>query len=527
MHEKDAEAVGDALVYVRDDNRYDQTRSKVWKDILLAGWGGVEVSAEQGEQKMGAPAMKVTTRRCQWDRMWWDPYSSEEDYSDAQHLGMVLWMDRTAAVRQYGEDAGKVFDETISTISTGETFDDKPKVTTWVQQGKRQRIRVVLSYFIAEDGEWDFCEFTKGGVLKAGPSPWLNEQGKRVHPYEWRSCFVDRDNNRYGVVRDLIDPQDEINKRRSKALHLFTARQTFGTQQAAGGMTVRQLREQMAKPDGHLELGPGAEFGKNFGVIPTGDQAAGQFELLSHVMGVFETMGPNASMMGKGASSQSGRAIQANQQGGAIQVGTQTDTLKDLDHGVYRKMWNGIRQFWTGETWVRVTDDEKNLKWVGLNKQQPEFDQETGQPIPQAPLSEIDVDIIIDDAPDMGTLQDEQFALLVQLKSMDQEGVIPMKAIIGAAPGLRNKAEMLSAISEREQQPDPVKQADVQTTLQNRQADTANKAANAKLAEAKAAGEMVKAHMAVVDPILQAADAAEQRHHELMNAPVGYGSGAV
>jgi hypothetical protein len=537
MHEQDAEAVGDALVFICDDNRYSKIRSKVWKDILTAGWGGVEITAEERRNpSQGTPSHKVLARRCQWDRMWWDPYSCEDDFSDANHLGMVLWMDREAAVRQYGDDAGKVFDETISIASSGETLDDKPKTTTWIQQGKRQRIRVIQAYFIADDGEWDFCEFTKGGVLKAGPSPWLDEQGMRVHPYEWRACFVDRDNNRYGVVRDLIDPQDEINKRRSKSLHLFTARQTFGTETAAGGMSVKMMREQLAKPDGHIQLGPSAEWGKNFGVIPTGDQAAGHFELLQQVMGVFETMGPNASMMGKGSGAQSGRAIQANQQGGSVQVGTQTDTLKDLDYGAYRKMWNGVRQFWTGETWIRVTDDEKNLKWVGLNSpkmqqiqtpdgqtfEQPEMDPMTGQPVIENNVAEIDVDIIIDDAPDMGSLQDEQFALLVQLKSMDQGGEIPFKAIIAAAPGLRNKAEMLTAISEREQQPDPVKQADVQTTLADRQAGTAQKLANAKLAEAKAAKEMVHAHMHVAQPILDAAENGEQRYHDAMNAPVGY-----
>lgn len=37
--EQDAHAVKDALRYVADVNRYDELRSRAWRDILTAGWG--------------------------------------------------------------------------------------------------------------------------------------------------------------------------------------------------------------------------------------------------------------------------------------------------------------------------------------------------------------------------------------------------------------------------------------------------------------------------------------------------------
>lgn len=529
MHEKDAAAVGDALRFVVEDNRYDQTRSRVWKDIICVGWGGIELSTEERQSTSGAPATRIIGKRCPWDRMFWDPFSSEDDFADAQYLGLVLWMDRTDAVRLYGRDAGKVFDETVSGAAVGGTLDDKPKLTTWVQLGKRQRVRIVQMYRISDDtGEWEYWEFTKGGILKGGPSPWVDAQGAPVHPYEWTSAYVDRDNNRYGAIRDLIDPQDELNKRRSKALHLYTMRQTFGTPDGEGGMSVNERRRQLARPDGHVQLPPGAKWGENFGLIPTGDMAAGQIELLSHVMGVFQNMGPNAAMQGKGPQSASGRAVLANQQGGVIALGPLTDNLRDMDHRIYRKMWNAIRQFWTGETWIRVTDDEKNLKWVGLNTpkmvplmqpvliqgpqgpqvgqqpaigpdgqplQQPVIDPRTGQPILQNDVSEIEVDIFIDDAPDVGTLLDEQFEKLVTLKQLDVKGEIPFETVIEAFPGLRNKDRMLEQMRERgkmleaqEQQQAPVREAMIAAELDDKQAGAAQKKALAAKAMADAVG---------------------------------------
>jgi hypothetical protein len=68
--------------------------------------------------------------------------------------------------------------------------------------------------------------FTKGGfVVEPQPSPYLGEEGQPENPIKAVSLYIDRDNNRYGEVRTMIGPQDEINKRRSKALHLISQRQ--------------------------------------------------------------------------------------------------------------------------------------------------------------------------------------------------------------------------------------------------------------------------------------------------------------
>ena len=464
MHEQDAEGVTDSLRYVCEDQAFSKKKSRVWGDLLKAGWGGLEITVKmraqslQSSTAMTPPDYDVVVSRCAWDRMFWDPYSCEVDFSDASYLGLIDWMDRDKAVRTYGEGAAAVFDETVSIATAGETYDDKPKYNVWATAGHRKRIRIIQMYYIDEDGEWSYCEFTKGGILKDGPSPFLNEDGEREHPYCWQSAYVDRDNNRYGPIRDLIDPQDEINKRRSKALHHFTSRQTFGNHTFSA--KVKENKVQLQRPDGHVELEGSAEFGRDFGIIPTNDQASGHMELLADAKASFEVMGPNAAMMGKQEGRQSGRAILAQQQGGQTQMGLITDALRELDFDAYRKIWNRIRQFWTGERWIRVTDDQRNMKWVGVNPAQ-QYDQNAIQQqnpgtqvsVMQQPIAQVDVDFVLDEAPAVGALMDEQFGLLVDLKQMDTEGAIPMKAVIAAAPNLRYKADLLKSIDEREKQP--------------------------------------------------------------------------
>jgi hypothetical protein len=480
QHEQEASAATDALRFIAEDNDWNSTRSAVWGDILKAGWGGVELVAEPEGVKRGEfmastsmtqpqTEYAIRARRTPWDRMFWDPASYMSDFSDARYMGEVVWMDREAAIKSYGKGADAVYDETVSMFQSGNTFDDKPTNWRWISRD-RKRIRVIKMYHLEDDG-WRFCEFTRGGILKAGPSPWLDDEGEPTHGYVWASANTDRDNNRYGAIRDMVPLQDSINKRLSKFLHLVSVRQTFGTDGA--GPDANEFRKQLARPDGHLAFPVGMEFGKNFGVIPTGDMAGGQFELLQNSLAMFQGMGPNADMMGDGDKGSSGRAILANQQGGFIQLGTLFDTLRSLDRRAFRRMWMLVRQFWTAAKWVRVTDDERNLQWVGLNI--PQMDPMTGQVQVQNAVAELDVDIIIDEAPDSANIQAEQFE---QLTNLAQAGVVFPPTVYIKASALRNKSELLKELEDAQaaqQQaapPDPrqiaaeAKQAELQAGLQ-------------------------------------------------------------
>jgi hypothetical protein len=486
-----AEAATDSLRFVCQQQRYDQSRSRCWEDILVAGWGGIEIGVKLAE---GRPP-EITLKRCAWDRMFYDPYSSEFDFSDANYLGMVRWMDRDEAIAEYGDGADRVFDESFQGFGAGDTYEDKPKSSYWVSWGKRKRIRVVLMYYKAPSGVWNFAEFTRGGFLRQGESPFLDDDGVPEHPYVWRSGYVDRENNRSGMVRDLIDLQDAINKFHSKAVHTINARQTFGNRKLPD---VNTLRREINRPDGHIALEGDAEFMKDFGVIPTGEMSAGNLQLMDRALGAFTLFGPNAAMQGKGSQSASGRSIQANQQGGAIQMGALADTLNDMDFEVYRKVWRRVRQFWNAEMWVRVTDDEQKPRWVGLNQPivdemgYPAIDPATGMPQVRNAVAEMDVDIIVDTTPHQASLHGEQFGKLVELAP-----VVPMPPkVYLEASDLRNKGKLIQLHDEwmasqqpqppQEPAPDPMAQqaqiAALQVELENKQADTANKQASAKSA---------------------------------------------
>lgn len=518
-HEGAAEAVTDALRYVCDAERFDQKRSSTWENLMVEGYGGVEV----GARKNARGEIEPTIEHIPWDRIFHDPHSRRGDFQDARYLGIVLWMDREEVEERWPDAAG-VVSATLDSVPS-KTYDDKP---TWAD-GRRKRVRVVQMYY-KKKGVWYLCFFVRAGFLDPpAPVPYLDEDGEPDCPLILQSAYVDRNNNRYGIVREMIGPQDEVNKRRSKALHLISVRQTVS--EIGAVEDVAATKREMAKPDGHVVVAPGMRFE----VLDTSDMALSQFNLLQEAKQEIDLIGPNASMMGKDDKAASGRAILAQQQGGTIELGPLSDALRQWQWRVYRCLWFRIKQYWTAEKWIRVTDDENNLKWVGLNQPQTMGDQlaenpdmqgqiemvrqQIGQTNPDAlPLFEqdlardlatpaptknevasLDVDIILQDSPDLVTLQGEQFEQLVQLAGALPPGAIPVPLLIEASALRSEKKRTIIEGLEQQQQappPDPMVQAANEATVRKTQSEAARN-------EAQAQKYMIEAQFAQQPPILQ------------------------
>lgn len=486
MHEDDADSASQALNYVADAEQFDYKRSAIWRNLLIEGAGGMSVAVEPD----GKGGFHVRLRRVPWDRMFWDPHSAEVDFSDAGYLGTVLWMDEEDALALYADnpDAPDILSETLNTLSLSDTFDDKPKWNVWADK-KRKRVRI-CSIWLKRGEEWFFAEFTKGGILKAGPSPYRDDEGKSDCELLFQSSYVDRENNRFGLVREFISPQDAINKRSSKSLHALNTAQIVTNQVAVAGQDVEKLRREAAKPDGVIILNGDTDV-DGFKFETRMDLAQGQVMLLQEAKQSIDLKGPNATQMGEkaqGSAAASGKAIVASQQGGMISLGDLLDNLRHLDKRVFRAIWNRIRQFWTGEKWLRVTDDEQNVKWVGINvdpqmmqmqmAQNPEMaDRISGM---VSNVAQLDCDIIIDEAPDSITPALEQWQALVDL---GRAGVqFPPKVYIKAAPNLKNKKALLDEMD----QPNPQQQMAQQIEIQG-------KAAEVKLTEAQTLKTMAEA----------------------------------
>jgi hypothetical protein len=449
-HGEDADVATDAIRYVFDKNHFPQLKSRVFNNLVVEGVGGAEVIVDKKDPR------KIEINYCRWDRMYYDPFSYDPDFKDAMYLGVITWMDAERAKQKWPK-AKQVIETTMASGSpartTGDTHDDKPR---WADT-KRKRIQVFEHYYKAK-GTIYRCVFVKSGfVEEPAECPYVDDEDEHEWPLIFQSAYVDREGARYGVVKRYRDLQDEINKRRSKSLHLLNTK-TLITEKGAFD-NINEARTELHKPDGVLEKNPGfeAEIDKNL------DLSAGHFQLLQQAEQALSLTGPNAALQGN-TGSISGRAKEVDQQGGAIQIGVLFDSIRFWQKRIAQAVWHRIRQYWDEETWIRVTDDEYGLKFVALNEPMTlghvEAKKLKGQDIPpeqkqamlqqiaqdpqmQAPAIEngkqllnndvalMEVDIIIDEAPDVVTIQQEQFETLAGLA---ERGVqIPPEALIEAS----------------------------------------------------------------------------------------------
>lgn len=514
-----ANAATDSIRYVCDDTRWDAKRSDAWDDILVPGTGAVLVGHKQVKGGYDPDIVHVP-----WDRLFYDPKSSRPDFSDARYMGVVTWYDLAEAKRKWPE-AEDALTSTLAMDRDTETYDDKPKDKIW-GDAKRQRVRVIELYH-KEGGTWVRCVFTRAGYLEPkAPSPYLDEDGQPENPIKAISLYVDRDNNRYGAVRVMIDPQDEINKRRSKGLHLITMRQIRVS--PSSYTDAEKARKELAKPDG-VFVGEADDVE----ILPTSDMARGNFEMLQEAKNEIDLLGANAALAGKNENEMSGRAILAQQQGGMVEVARMFDRLRSLSLEVYRAIWNRIRQFWTAERWIRVTDDDRNMRFVGLNQRVTiqmlaeevakgdqkamekaaqivgpglmqaymqgdqraqmvlgQFVQQNGQQVVETrnAVNELDVDIVIDEGMDTPSVQAEQFDTLIKiLPGIFPQGAPPeaMEMLVQAS-SLRDKDKLLEIVEKMKQQPDPMAEQMKQIQVAGATAEVEKTQSETMLNQAKA-----------------------------------------
>lgn len=501
QHQDDAESVTDAIRFVCDDQDWDGVRSDVYDNFLVEGFGGCEVI--HTTNKRGDIDVKINAYP--WDRLFYDPFSRRDDFSDARYKGVVLWMDGQDFKADYPKHADAV-DAMASQYSESmsNTYGDRP-ADKWYD-GKRNRVRVILMWH-RKGGVWHWVKFIRGSTLEEGESPYVDDEGESVCPLILQSAYVGRDNCRYGIVRDMFDPQDEVNKRRSKALHSINSRQTMGIKGAVN--SVAELKRELAKPDGHVELTleafeEAARMGiKPFEIIQTGDQTQGQIALMQEAKNEIDLLGANSALEGETGESTSGRAVLARQQGGMIEIAALNDKLHRFTRTVYRHIWMRIKQFWTGERWVRVTDDESTARFVGIN-QRITLEQKLGEVDPQQAqaiamqmmlqpgdprlqqvvevrnnVQELDVDIILEEVPDRVTLEGEVFEALLKYGPQ-----LPPAVLIEADPTLPSKKkEKLLELMQQPPAPSPSENLDMATkeaTLYETQAKTQKLQAEAR-----------------------------------------------
>jgi len=296
----------------------------------------------------------------------------------------------------------------------------------------------------------------------------------------------------FGMVRNLLSPQEQLNKISSQELHIVNTTANSGWVVETGslnGMTSDDLQERGAQTGLVLEYNRGSNPPQkiNPNQIPTGLDRIGQ----KAANNIKEISGVSDAMLGQDSAEVSGVAIQAKQNRGQIQIQVPLDNLARSRLFVAKNIMCLIQSFYTEERVIQITNDDDPMKpreEMVLNQMTPE-----GEVVNDMTLGEYDV--VVSSMPARDTFDESQFAEALQLR---QVGIaIPDDAIIEYSH-LQRKGELAKRIrmitgveqspeqQEAAQMQQQIQMEQVKLEMQKLQSEAAHLQAQAQLAAAKA-----------------------------------------
>lgn len=220
--------------------------------------------------------------------------------------------------------------------------------------------------------------FAEDIILFDGISPYLHRKFPLTPMWCYRNA---RDGMPYGIVRDIRDPQEDLNKRRSKALYILSNNRIVMDKGAVDD--IEELRDEAARPDGVIEKNPNRElrFEK------PGGEFQGNLELAQHDENfIQEVSGVTSENLGLSTNATSGKAILARQDQGSIVTANIFDNMRLAVQLQGEKQLSNIEQFYTAAKVVRIVGENQPVEWLEVNK----IDPQTGQVLNDITASKAD-----------------------------------------------------------------------------------------------------------------------------------------
>ena len=309
----------------------------------------------------------------------------------------------------------------------------------------------------------------------------------------------------FGMVRNLLSPQEQLNKITSQELHIVNTTANSGWVIEGGslsGMTADDLEEHGAQTGLVLEYNRGSTAPQKIqpNQIPTGLDRIGQ-KAASNIKAI---SGISDAMLGTDSPEVSGIAIQAKQNRGALQIQVPLDNLQKTRQYLAEKVLQLVQMYYTEERVVQITDESDPYKprvELAVNQMTPE-----GEVINDLTLGEYDV--IIGTAPARDNFDEMQFAEAIELRNA---GVPIPNDMIVEYSHLSRKADIAARIRQQEGTAPPteeqiqLQQFQMESQIRSTQLEIARLEAEVGRLQSEASLNTAKAQATEFDPQLKVA----------------------
>lgn len=499
--------------YVMDECDYEYVESQVFMDGAISGIGWFEVKY-QFDYLTGDGEAKIT-RESPFN-IYVDPESREQDFSDAKYLIRAKWTDKEELKNVYPEYAQQIDAQTDildEDEQDGNYLGAEPLwyqketkklrlIECWYKKREQETIYELVDGRMIPQGEFKanmigmvaghttvpiekikVCIFFDNVLLENIDSPYKHHEFPFV-PF----CVYNFGEGDLpaGVVRDLKDPQRELNKRRSQEMHILNTTAYNGWMSEDGAFSPDQeriLKKLGSRPGVHIKTLPGAMTGGKIrrlespappaALLQAGSQAERDIPAIS---------GINEALMGVDIpNSASGRAIELKQKQAITHIAPMFDNLRRAKKKIAYLLWGKrgrqgiIPQYYTESKCYRITGKNGQQEFINVN--QPAAVNDPLRGVIHTTLNDLsqgEFDIIIADTQASATQRSAQFWSLVDaVGKLGIQGDMVFDILLDLSD-IPNKEEIKQRFQQRQQQ---------QQTQQQQQAQAQAELARMQLQE--------------------------------------------
>lgn len=309
-----------------------------------------------------------------------------------------------------------------------------------------------------------------------------------------------RDGMAYGSMRGMRDIQDDLNKRRSKALHALSSNRIVMDEGAVDD--IEDTRLEAARPDGIIVKA----FGKDLKFEKQTADYQGNLELAEQDSQLIRNVGGVTNEnLGRNTAAQSGIAIERKQDQGSLTTSEIFDNYLLAIRQAGKLRLSHIEQFWTEPKAVRIVGNRTPIEWLQVNQ----FDPATGQILNDVTAREADFVVDTQDyrASIAQAALEQMFDLLGKIAVFAPQVVLNVLDLVVESADLKDKDEWVARIRKLTGQRDPskpptpeelaIEQATVQKQMEQEQ--LATDTAKASLGKIQAEIDLLKGQYTKLD----------------------------
>ncbi len=384
----------DVVQYTFENNHFETEGDKIKLDGMLSGLMCVyeDVVDTDRKDKYGRPIRRIELSHVPSREILLDPMSRKEDYSDARFVHRFKWVseDYLKSVLN-AEHSPKKVEEILNRL---ESYDNH------VNQEDTEFTLHYQDKFIGLYKQYDNYLLIHTVIMddddKVWSVFWCGDQDisrKEItyrevrFPYRIQRVHTSDKAEYYGLFREVIESQKAINQALVKIQLMANSNKAFvqkGSVEDLDKFTDEFNRVNAVIPVKKLvgikvENLTG-EVLEQYGIV---DKA---FDRIQRVLGI------NDSFLGMAYASDSGRKVKLQQNATTLALRYVTTKVEQLYRLLGWDIVNLVKQFYTANEVLRITDQSTGERWVELNKPMEvwsgNFDPE-GNPVMDVPFEEV------------------------------------------------------------------------------------------------------------------------------------------